>query len=231
MEPLFNKLYVGTDLENITICQYIPLDYFINQLISGKYYVRRKDLFDDVNERTLPVNFLFVPTEVNVSHIINSRILYDRQQDKYNKYKELSKVFVSSWTMDVLSNHFMWKTYASTYGVCIFSSIENFIASFDSILVNNYDVHVSAVNYRNYNYTDTAEESLFIKKPLYRNEKEIRFIFAPKEFDEKSKDNILLPYKYSVMIDKVVLSPFWSYNTARFLKTCFEVNFGLRVLL
>lgn len=226
---LLNKFYLREGLNDIKICQYLSLDNFLNQLISSKYYVRRKNMFEDVNEKTLPIDFLFVPTEVNVNQKNHSKDLFDRQIQKFTRFKDLSKCFVSCWTKYTSSDYFMWKTYASTYGVCIISSINNFIASFDNNCFENYETYASDVIYRNFNYADEPEDLLFVKKPLYRSEEEIRFIFLPNEDSTKNRSYILLPYKYNVMIDEVLLSPFWASTTAQFLKDGLENKFDLKV--
>ncbi|MDE5849928.1 MAG: hypothetical protein K2H38_07285 [Muribaculaceae bacterium] len=224
-----NKFYLRKGLDDIKICQYLSLDNFLKQLIGGKYYVRRKNMFEDVTEKTLPIDFLFVPSEVNTNQKNQSKDLLDRQIQKFNRFKELSKSFVSCWTKDISSDYFMWKTYASTYGVCIMSTIKNFIASFDNRCFVNYETYVSDVIYRNFSYADEPDDLLFVKNPLYRSEQEIRFIFLPNEDSPQNKYNILLPYNYDVMIDEVRLSPFWASATSKFLKDILENKFGLKV--
>ena len=224
-----NKFYLREGLDNIKICQYLSLENFLNQLMTGKYYVRRKDLFEDINERSLPINFLFVPTGVDSNQELHVKDLLNQQKIKFDRFKELSKSFVSCWTKDTLSNYFMWKVYASTYGVRIMSSIKKVIASFDNHIFKNYETYVSDVLYRKFHYNDKPEDSLFVKDPLYRMEQEIRFIFLPKDESEKTEDNILLSYKYEVMIDEVLLSPFLSSAASTFIKDSLTNMFGLKV--
>ena len=175
--PLMNKFYLREGLDNIKICQYLSIENFLSQLMTGKYYVRRKDLFEDINERSLPIIFLFVPTVADSNQELHVKELLDHQTIKFDRFKELSKSFVPCWTKDISSNYFMWKVYASTYGVRIRSSINNVIESFDNHNFKNYETYVSDVSYCKFHYNDEVEDALFIKDPLYRMEQEIRFIF------------------------------------------------------
>lgn len=233
MDKRSNIFYLSTEQDNTKICQYLSLNNFISHLMRNKYYIRRKNLFKDVNERTLPLKFLFIPTEAlsdtdaNVTQ--TSQISNLKQSEKLKNYKELSNCFVSCWTKEVSQNSLMWESYAHKYGVCITSTIFNFIASFKDTEFQNYDTYCAPVSYRHIDFIDTPEDLLFVKDPLYRIESEIRFLFFPKEKSATNHSNIWLHYDYNLMIDEVILSPFFSSDTASFIKNCLEKQFNLNV--
>lgn len=228
MEAVLNKFYLKKGLKPYTrICQFISLNNFLNQLMLGKYYIRRKDLFEDVNERTLPTNLLFIPTLANSPQSVNSRDLLDNQTQEFNRFKDLSKSFVSSWTLCDTPQDFMWKIYASSYGVCIVSTIDNFIASFDFGNFKEYEVYCADIEYRKPHYNDKADDLLFVKHPSYASEQELRFLFLPGDTDEE-RPNLWLPYNCQVMLDQIILSPFLHPQSARFLKACLEEKYCIK---
>lgn len=213
---------------NVKIYHYLSLDYFLVQLIQSKFYVKRKNLFEDINESHLPINLLFYPTQpFNKPKDFDIRKI-NEQFSHYEYYKDLSKNFVSSWTLSY-DDYLMWKVYAKECGVCIASTPDQFLSSLDLDKIGDYNIDYGPVTYKPYTYTDPAEEQLFQKIPLYRSEREFRFIFKandPKEYEKKS---IYIPCDFKKMNCKIFLSPFFSMHTSKFLKETLKFNFGLQV--
>lgn len=235
MDKKYNIFYLAETQCNTKICQYLSLDNFLTHLKRRQYYIRRKNLFEDVNEKTLPMKLLFKPTVAFPNKTLsteekNSLIKSIKaQSEKLTQYKELSNCFVSSWTLNTDYNYLMWDTYASRFGVCIISTIFNVIASFRNKDFQEYNVYSAPIYYREPTYCDEPGDLVFVKRPLYRMESELRFLFKPKNKEISSKENIWFPYDPEVMIDEVILSPYWSSSTSLFIKECLENKFGLKV--
>ena len=233
MDKKYNIFNLAEDQGNAKICQYLSLNNFLTHLKRQQFYVRRKNLFDDVNEKALPMKLLFKPIEANRTLSSEERISLITsvkvQSEKLTQYGDFSNCFVSCWTLNTDCNNLMWETYASKYGVCVISTIFDVIASFRNKDFQEYDVYSAPVFYQEPSYDDEPEDLMFIKRPLYRMESELRFLFRLKNKEVSSKENIWLSYDPKVMIDDVILSPFWSSQAASFIKTCIEEQFGIRV--
>ena len=80
--------------------------------------------------------------------------------------------------------------------------------------------------YRTLNFTDDAEDTLFVKQPYYKDEREVRFLFLPKNQEEKADSKIWLPVNHAVMIDKAILSPDIPFPAANSIKACLS-KFGI----
>ena len=127
MDKKYNIFNLAEDQGNAKICHYLSLNNFLTHLKRQQIYVRRKNLFDDVNEKALPIKLLFRPIaatktlspEERCSLITSVKV----QSEKLTQYKDLSNCFVSCWTLNTDYNNFMWDTYASKYGVCVISKI------------------------------------------------------------------------------------------------------------
>ena len=218
------------DLRDQEIYHYLNLDYFLEQLSRSEFYVGRKDLFFyDITEARLPLNQLFLSTEANRPLSSSDKLNIEQNYKKYEAYKEYSKSFVSSWTIGSKDDYLMWNVYAKKYGVCIVSTIKDYIRSLNQQYLCNYDIKYNKITYKNYYFTDQIEDLLFQKLPLYSSEKEFRFIFTPKDEKDKEKSNIWIPFDHKMMIKEVVLSPFFSIQNSKFLKEVFKERFGLEV--
>ena len=214
---------------NIPICHYLNLNYFLEQLFRGEFYVGRKDLFNDTTEARLPIELSFYPTQACCPLTNVDKLIREGHHQKIDSYKEHSKSFVSSWTFGDKDDYLMWNVYAKQYGVCIVSTVHDFIRSLDQDRLQNYNLKYNKVAYRRYSFSDPIDKLLFQKLPLYSSEKEFRFIFMPKDEEEKNKSHIWIPFEPKVMINEVVLSPFFSINTTKFLQEIFKEKYGLKV--
>lgn len=228
-----NTFFLREGYADIKICQYLPLDKLIIQLQRREYFIRQMKRFSDIGESKLPITLAFYPTEFGKNSSKNLSFV-EHQLKKVDNYKDLSNSYVSCWTTENKENYLMWKSYGGIYGACIVSSITNFIASFNPESFSEYEVYGTQVEYRSLNYTDVAEDALFIKSNFYKSESEFRFLFLPKE-DNREKElleqqaNIWLPCDFSVMIDKIILSPFIPEAMATFLRQSIESKFKLDV--
>ena len=218
------------DLRDQEIYHYLNIDYFLEQLYRGEFYVGRKDLFNDITEARLPLDQLFLPTEANRPLSSSDKFNIEQNYKKYEAYKEYSKSFVSCWTVNRKDDYLMWNVYAKQYGVCIVSTVHDFIRSLNQDRLQNYNLKYNKVAYRRYSFSDPLDKLLFQKLPLYSSEKEFRFIFTPKDDKDKEKRHIWIPFDCKVMIKEVVLSPFFSINTTKFLKEIIKERFGLKVI-
>ena len=226
----YNLFYLFRNQQNVKICQYLSLEYFITHLTRGEYFIQRKNLFNDANEKKLPLSLMFAPTLANAPCSEKNTEIIEKQIEKYELYKEVSNSsFVSSWTLAAPDNYLMWKSYAPNYGVCVVSCIEDFIASFNHQRINDYEIYCAPIDYRNYKFTDTPEDMLFIKSVSYKDESELRFLFSPKNETMKNERNIWVPYQYQIMIDKVILSPFLSPQIVGFLSASLREKFSIEV--
>lgn len=235
MNEKYNVFYLSKDQSDTMICQYLSLNNFITHLHRQQYYVRRKSLFEDINEKALPMKLLFKPTlAIHDTELSSEEKNYlsksvEEQSEKLTQYSDVSKSFVSCWTLKIKPDNFMWETYASKFGVCVISTIFNVVASFKNKDFQEYKVYCAPVTYKEPSYNDEPDELSFVKRPLYKSEAELRFLFEPKNKEFLSKENIWLPYEPNVMIDEVVLSPYWSSSTANFLISSVKDIFGLTV--
>lgn len=230
MEPPCNLFYLVNSQPDVEIRQYLSLTRLLDQLVRKKYYISQKNRFEDAHEGKLPIQLTFHPIPANKKWDAKDDELLARQKEKGDKFKELSHGYVSCWTKDTDENILMWKSYAPQAGVCICSTIYNFIASFDADSFRKYDTYCAPVAYRTLNFTDDAEDALFVKQPYYKDEKEVRFLFLPKNQEEKADSKIWLPANHAVMIDKAILSPDIPFPAANSIKACLS-KFGIKAEL
>lgn len=214
-----NIFYLSNTLPiNTQICQYLRLDYLIEIIRKNKYLITQKRIFEDQSERKFSINLTFSPTPAVLNSEQDHTMIIDNQQDKAKQYKHLCYNYVSCWTAETTENILMWKGYGSVFGACIRSNLNNFVASFDSTDFGKFDVYCAPINYRFQRFADAPEDCIFRKDPYYKDEKEIRFIFMPK--DETIKDSnkkIQLSINPRIMVEEIILSPYISKDAALFL--------------
>ena len=187
------------------IYQYMDLDYLLCLLEKKKYHVNKKCVFLDKYESKLPVKAMFRQKAVggemeNIQPEIDTYEILERRR----KYEQMKDVLTSCWTERDTESYLMWASYASKIGVCIKSTISNFVASFE---VDNYRIWCGRVMYKEYNANQTLMESLFSKEKAFEDEREIRFYFKKKGVCCCDSNFIEIPINPNVMIDKVILSP------------------------
>lgn len=230
MDRTTNEFFIPKQLKVNSICQYLPLAKLITQLTLGKYAIRRKSCFEDVNEKKRNIKLAFLPIEAGVIPDDDTRMRILYQLNSMKEYETLSQYFASCWSMNTGESFHMWKCYGGDYGVCIVSSVNNVIASFHHEEFSRYKTYCAPISYRNQDFTDTPEDSCFIKGPEYKSENELRFFFVPKVKDDMGGELIWIPYDYKVMIDKVILSPFISRNMFGAFSAFLKSAFGLEVV-
>lgn len=231
MDKTDRNFYLAKGQENVEIRQYMSLDNLIAQLASGNYYVKKKKRFEDANEASMPMHLCFLPTVANKPLCDADWQRDAEQKEKYETYKNLSEHYVSCWTKETKENILMWRCYAPKHGVCIKSTINNFIASFDSEAFNRYETYCAPITYKKFDYTDGPFDALFMKDPVYESESEIRFVFIPKDIDGDAvsrNERIYLTVNHDVMIDEVILSPYLSPITAEALKSYLKKQFSIK---
>ena len=225
-----NVFHLKKGIDNqTTICQYLSLDKLLKQILECEYYIKRKDGFSDCNEKLPVKEYLFYPLPAGSQPSDKSTNLIEKQMQKAIKYTELSKSFVSCWTKNNVENYLMWKSYTPhPFGVCIVSSIYNFLASFQNQAFSQYNVYCAEIEYGNYNISDEPDDMLFKKANFFRDEQEIRFLFSPKDEKIREKTNIWIPYNYETMIDEIIISPFLSDKITNFLLEILKNKFKLK---
>ncbi|MBD5424976.1 MAG: hypothetical protein HDR45_02115 [Bacteroides sp.] len=224
-----NLFYLAERSLDTRICQYLSLDNFIAQLSRREYYISRKGEFEDANEAQLPKSQRFLPTLACTIPDKKTRELIQTYDKKVERYYNLSNSFVSCWSTNDNEDYLMWKNYASTIGVCVVSTVGNFIASFKNNEFSRYNVFAAPVSYRSVKRDDSLLDMVFIKSEHYVGESEWRFLFTPKNSETSKRHNIWLPFDYNVLIDSVILSPFIQKETSRFLIDNLKDKFNIMV--
>lgn len=160
-----------------------------------------------------------------------SKEKYEQNEKRINKIEETAKWLTSCWTEN-RNNILMWQTYTKGYcGVCIESTICDFIKS---IKHNNYNILCGKVDYGCYSPSMRTKEYAFNKLPQYKDEKEIRFYFLNNKDQYTNEQKKIHRLSYNVfdiepekMIDSIILSPFIrSANSADMLKDLLENRFN-----
>ncbi|MDE5607811.1 MAG: hypothetical protein K2I64_02620 [Muribaculaceae bacterium] len=174
---IFPNITISTET---IIAQYIPHDYFLEFLTSGKYYISRKHEFSDIREKNLPFASMIVPTEAQgdnyrpIDWVLVQKNELKRQELAEQYTQNANNLGVSCWTKYDGEDIFMWKEYAKKYGVCVLSTIEKFLSEFSSTEIK---IHCVPIKYKGYNFSCDLIECLQRKENCYRNEREIRFYF------------------------------------------------------
>ena len=190
--------------ENLTICQYMDLDYLLCLLGTRSYHVKSKGLFLDIRESSLPLKSIFrlQPVE-HGSYKGSYSASLEESLRKYREYKKSKTFLTACWTEREGESILMWKNFTTKMGVCIKSTIHNFIASFEN---DDYEIYCGRMSYNGYNAEQDIMQSLFSKEKAYCDEKEIRFYFMRKDDTDLSK-RVNIAVNPSVLINEIILSP------------------------
>lgn len=210
------------------IYRYMDFDCFL-QILDKKFYVSTKKQFADSYDagkkiplKDLIINFLTVCGEKQTppKRYTSSEL--------YEMFEKSQKSLASCWTLSK-DNILMWQVYThGTCGVCIESTVGNFIASLDSTLIKQYFICCSPMYYDGYSNLTEADEILFKKLNQYRGEDEIRFYFLRRtksgytESVDATVNNAVFKINPEVLIGKVLLSPFMRGNSPKLLKQNLE---------
>ena len=215
--------------ENLTIYQYMDLDYLLRLLKKQKYYVKPKKYFSDKHECSLPIKSLFRIAPVGE----NDNDIKDQTPDDYliksRLFRESGNLLTACWTEHNGENVLMWKNFTSKLGVCIKSTIANFIASFKK---DNFVICCGRMFYEGIKYHNDNIERLFIKDKAFKGEEEIRFYFIPSdEIDTSKMKGLSIAVDPKVMIDEIILSPYINRIAANELKTFITEKYNVKVNL
>lgn len=200
------------------------------QILNGKFYMACKEAFNDHFDavKYFPVNARWGYTPFGEK---TSKEKYEQNEKRINKIEETAKWLTSCWTEN-RNNILMWQTYTKGYcGVCIESTICDFIKS---IKHNNYNILCGKVDYGCYSPSMRTKEYAFNELPQYKDEKEIRFYFLNNKDQYTNEQKKIHRLSYNVfdiepekMIDSIILSPFIrSANSADMLKDLLENRFN-----
>lgn len=210
-----------------SICQYMRLDYLIQFLETGNYFVKRRKNFQDANEAYENKKLAFGYSAVGEQNSLLSPV-----QERLIPYMNIVNCPTSCWSMNSYESFLMWKSYSTEMGACIKTTIHNFISSIKiDLSINNRDNKVlcGSMSYLNKIMPSTIEEDqLFNKDIVYAEEKEFRFYFILKSDKDKDTNGIHIPVDANVMIDEVLLSPFICKDAAdklaRMLKCAYNIE-------
>lgn len=215
--------YILNDLQTDTyIYRYMDLDYFLCLIKDRKFFVSKKNCFQDMNETRPPFKSLYpfsyiennLPPDTSyIEKIMNIT------SKKWKDYKDTGEWFASCWTLRHDENYLMWKAYTSKFGVRICTSIDSFV---DSITPNDYYIFCGRILYEGYCPEKDVKSLAFSKGRYYSNEEEFRFYFIPQS-GYVDKKYIELPINLidndgHNVIKEITLSPFIKKKAAEEVK-------------
>ncbi len=192
MEENKEKRFVlNQSLDNDTrICRYMSFDVFL-QLLYGKLFVPRRQLFMDVRESgRRPIGSQFLLKSIGETNHDIQKIQEElKTYDQYSKNLSQSRFLLTAcWTIDNGEDFLMWKSYASQIGVCVKTSIGQLLAN---INYEKYDLMpiCSTMSYLSIYQKAGFLESVFAKDKYYQSENEFRIYFVPRGnvLDEEMK--------------------------------------------
>lgn len=225
--------FVNLEQDNLffdaVICRYLSLDYFIDMMECKRLYVNRRKAFHDVNERYIPFHWpgFLTPVGENIPPQPDKRQYWADIRNEYSRWVNMPTF---CWTLTTEENYLMWKGYTENNGVCIVSTIRQFIASIQDS--NNFQrakctVYCGQMLYNSFSTMDTENLPLW-KAREFASENELRFYF---EIDDDSFDgtHIFIPIDYSVLISKLIISPFVCSKTAKALSEMLYNRYKINV--
>lgn len=224
----FNWFYYrqSDGCEDKFICQYLRLDYLLQLLETGKYYVRRRKYFEDANEKYYKsLKFMFVPVPFGENVISQPKSI-----ERIIPYTKIVDCPTSCWSKRKEENYLMWKCYATEMGACIRTTTHNFIASLKQDFSENSEnlVICGSMDYKKLKPSFEEEKQLFDKDKAYSEEKEFRFYFHLPSCDtNKDEKGILVPVDTKVMIDDILISPFMCKDAADKLARMIKCAYGI----
>lgn len=195
----------------------------------GQLYVNRRRAFKDRKERYLPFSWpgFMMPVGKNIPPQPDRTKYWKSVKDEYSKWANYPTV---CWTLSPQESYLMWKGYTDGIGVCIVSSIRKFVTSIrDSASFNRARcaVHCGHMIYNGYLSLET--ESLpFWKGKEYVSENELRFYFEIAD-DNLESEHIYIPIEYSVLIERIILTPFLQYKASKALAEMLQDKYGINV--
>lgn len=215
---------------DITIYQYMRLDYLFDLLENQKYYAKKRYTFIDYNEKTFNLKDYFI-TYGTFSDPKDKRAIETTKKEDDNCYitfKESTEMPVSCWTKKGTESFMMWKVYGKVMGVRIKSTVLNFIASIkeDVSLNSNNKILCGSIRYVD-NLSDNGEVGVYLNKhKSYSDEKEFRFYFNFKDKDKRN-EFILIDVDPKVMIDEICFSPFINETAVKAFTEMIKEKYGI----
>lgn len=241
LEKLYNQVYKMNSNEkglrhfiimeevdnNLTIYQYMDLDFLLRLLKKQEYYVKTKKYFSDKHECRLPIKSLFRIAPVGE----NDNDIKDQTPNDYliksRQFHESGNLLTACWTEHNGENMLMWKNFTSKLGVCIKSTIAKFIASFKK---DDFVICCGRMFYEGIKYHNDNLERLFIKDKAFKGEEEIRFYFIPSDKIDTSKmKGLSIAVDPEDMIDEIILSPYIDKIAANELKEFIAREYKVKV--
>lgn len=214
--------------DNKFICQYMRLDYLIQMLETKQYYVKRRRPFEDANESYKNNKLAFAPMPVGTNYTPQPK-----PKERLIPYTDIIHCPTACWSKHERESYLMWKSYATEIGVCIRTTVHNFIASLkiDLDITHNNLILCGSMDYKDVIPSTNEENQLFDKNIVYADEEEFRFYFLLASDSEKKEDEnkgIYIPIDTKVMIDEILLSPFICKEVgdkiARMVKCAYDIN-------
>ncbi len=212
-----------------TIFRYLSLDHFIEMMECHRMFVNRRKAFDDVNERYIPFHWsgFLMPVGENTPPQPDRKQYWKETQDEYARWANMPSL---CWTLTTQESYLMWRGYADKYGVCIVSTIRKLLNSIQDgkdFQKEKCTLHCGQMLYNGFSTMDN--ESLpFWKGHEYVAENELRFYFDI-ESDEGKENHILIPFDYSTLINKVIVSPFVRPKTAKAMAEMLQEKYKIIV--
>ena len=131
MEKLrYFLLMDGVDSEE-EIYQYMDLDYLLRLLESRSYFVKQKRFFPDFHESFLPLKSIFKPQPIFRKCEKPIKVEIEEALVRLRQFRESGTMLTACWTKHRGENALMWRNFTNKMGICIKSSIHNFMASLD----------------------------------------------------------------------------------------------------
>lgn len=162
--------------------------------------------FQDFHESCLPLKSIFKP------HLIgnecNKSVMADTEEAhvRLKQFRESGTMLTACWTGHRGENALMWRNFTNKMGICIKSSIHNFIASIDT---DDYDICCGRMSYSGIHTDTEILDCLFTKDKAFADEDEIRFYFTPRcSQSDKTDKGVSIPVLPQVLIDEIILSPY-----------------------
>lgn len=215
MEKLrYFLLMDGVDTEQ-TIYQYMDLDYLLRILDTRTYFVKPKQSFHDLHESCLPLKSIFKPHLVGREY--DKSVVADTNESlvRLRQFRESGTMLTACWTEHLGENALMWRNFTSKIGICIKSSIHNFMAAVDT---DDYDMWCGRMVYTGIHNDTEIIDCLFTKDKAFIDEDEIRFYFIPKSSQKTTNDKgVSIPIMPQVLIDEIILSPYINVQACKVL--------------
>lgn len=211
--------------EDAVVMRYMKYDYLTKMLDNNKFYVPLKQSFNDMGEHKLPLKNMFriYPAFVEIPEE-QRKMDYERTLRKHKDFALSQRLPTSCWTLRGYENYLMWMGYTDKTGVCIKSTLGNVVAS---LSYPGYNLYCGKIRYKNCWFHD--DDELFPKQKYFADERELRMYFEPEATIDEGLDHIELDVKPDILIDEVILSPFYDKNQADNLAKELRSKYGIKV--